>query len=129
MLSGSLNLPAGEPTEKELPELLDAVTLSVQNGQELAAKFEGSQSLEVFSALAAKAALLTDPGKPEEFPFGFTLLPTKIEHSPTPGIVAVDLNPVDMRHASDSPVYPTTVARLFIDTTPERDGIEYLISY
>jgi len=129
MVNGSMKLPAGDPVEQELPQLLDAVTLSLKNDSNLDPKLADSKSFEVFRNLAEKAAEVTNPNQPEKFPFGYTLLPTRVEKSETPGILAVDLNPVDMRHSTESPVYPEPAARLFIDTTPGQDGLEFLISY
>ncbi|MFN8613234.1 MAG: hypothetical protein U0931_37195 [Vulcanimicrobiota bacterium] len=129
MLDGSMKIPAGDPVEQELPQLLDAVTVSLKNDSQVDEKLLNSTSFEVLRTLAEKAAEVTNPNQPEKFPFGYSLLPTKVEKSDTPGILAVDLNPMDMRFTTESPVYPEPAARLFIDTTPGKDGLEYLISY
>ncbi|MBS2033831.1 hypothetical protein JST97_02535 [bacterium] len=129
MLDGTMKIPAGDPVEQDLPVLVDAMAVSLKDDSKVDEKLLSSKSFEVFRALAEKAAEVSDPKQPEKFPFGYSLLPTRLERSETPGILAVDLNPIDMRFTSQSPVYPEPAARLFIDTTPGKDGLDYLISY
>lgn len=132
VMQGSLNIAGGHEVERDMPEFLDAFTKSVQGAprdqDNLPAKFHDSQVLEVTQGLLERVAQQTNPNNPELYPFGYNLLPSKIEKTENPGILAVDLAPMDLRYTTESLV-GEPVARLFLDTTPNRDGIEYLVSY
>lgn len=132
MTQGSMKIPAGHQVEQDMPEFMDAFTKSVQGAprdeDNLPARFHDSEVLELSQQLLERVAQHTNPNNEELYPFGYNLLPSKIEKSEHPGILAVDLAPMDMRHTTESLV-GDPVARLFIDTTPGQDGIEYFISY
>lgn len=132
VLDGRVPVPANHEVEQQMPEFLDAFARSVQGAPKdednLPAKYHDSAVLEATRSILEQASQATDPNSPELYPFGYDLLPTKIEHSKTPGILAVELAPMDMRHTTESLV-GAPVAKLFLDTTPGQDGIEFLLTY
>lgn len=129
---GRVPVPGGHEVEQQMPDFLDAFAKSVQGGPKdednMPAKYHDSQVLEATRSILEQASQVTKPESMDEFPFGYDLLPSKIEHSNTPGILAVELAPLDMRHTTESLV-GAPVARLFIDTTPGQDGIDFLLTY
>ena len=115
--------------EQDLPQMVETFSRSVsQNKMDDLDSLQKSPAFPAMRQLLDEVSQVCDPHDSEKFPFGFSVLPSAVHHSKDENIFAVDLNPVDMRFATPSAVLDKPVARVFIDTTPGYDGVEYLLS-
>lgn len=125
MQDGHSNM--SQAAEQDLPQMLETFSRSVTESQH---KMEDLDLIRTSPAYPAFSQLLDEVGQmcaPQDSA-GFAVLPSAIHHSQHENIFAVDLSPIDMQSNGLSAVSEKPVARVFIDTTPGYDGVEYLLS-
>lgn len=127
-VAGKLPIPEGSNPEKELPQLLDGLIQSL-TADKIEVDLE-SPTAGMVRDLALQASTLSDPQDSDKFQMGYQVIPTKVEADPNnPKFLAIDMNPMDLRWTSESPVYPESTTRVFVDTTSNSGQLDYLIAY